>query len=188
MTQLAYLTERRVVGVGVVAAGGLLLAGEGRLGHGRQGRVVDARLAAAGNRVLQAVLLLTPAAAPQAATVYNGTARTAAVSGETATVAAVSTITTISAVSTIIVTVSSISALRLASLGPSLAKRCRLGMDVELRTVDAGRIHIGEDIRLNRGCTLTSYAQIRIGGRQCTNRGPDRTVLKDGCARQREFG
>jgi acetyltransferase-like isoleucine patch superfamily enzyme len=44
-----------------------------------------------------------------------------------------------------------------------LEKRCRLGMDVELRTVDAGRIHIGEDTRLNRGCTLTSYAQIRIG-------------------------
>jgi acetyltransferase-like isoleucine patch superfamily enzyme len=44
-----------------------------------------------------------------------------------------------------------------------LAKRCRLGMDVELRTVDAGRIHIGEDTRLNRGCTLTSYAQISIG-------------------------
>jgi len=43
-----------------------------------------------------------------------------------------------------------------------LEKRCRLGMDVELRTVDAGRIQIGEDTRLNRGCTLTSYAQIRI--------------------------
>jgi acetyltransferase-like isoleucine patch superfamily enzyme len=44
-----------------------------------------------------------------------------------------------------------------------LGKRCRLGMDVELRTVDAGRIRIGEDTRLNRGSTLTSYAQIRIG-------------------------
>jgi len=44
-----------------------------------------------------------------------------------------------------------------------LGKRCRLGMDVELRTVDGGRIHIGEDTRLNRGCTLTSYAQIAIG-------------------------
>ena len=43
-----------------------------------------------------------------------------------------------------------------------LGKRCRLGMDVELRTVDAGRIQIGADTRLNRGCTLTSYAQIRI--------------------------
>jgi len=43
-----------------------------------------------------------------------------------------------------------------------LGKRCRLGMEVELRTVEAGRIHIGEDTRLNRGCTLTSYAQIRI--------------------------
>jgi len=44
-----------------------------------------------------------------------------------------------------------------------LGKRCRLGMEVELRTVEAGRIHIGEDTRLNRGCTLTSYARIRIG-------------------------
>ena len=43
-----------------------------------------------------------------------------------------------------------------------LGKRCRLGMDVELRTVEAGHIQIGEDTRLNRGCTLTSYAQIRI--------------------------
>jgi acetyltransferase-like isoleucine patch superfamily enzyme len=43
-----------------------------------------------------------------------------------------------------------------------LGKRCRLGMDVELRTVEAGRIQIGEDTRLNRGCTLTSYTQIRI--------------------------
>ena len=44
-----------------------------------------------------------------------------------------------------------------------LAKRCRLGMDVELRTVETGHIQIGEDTRLNRGCTLTSYAQIFIG-------------------------
>jgi acetyltransferase-like isoleucine patch superfamily enzyme len=43
-----------------------------------------------------------------------------------------------------------------------LGKRCRLGTDVELRTQDAGRIQIGADTRLNRGCTLTSYAQIRI--------------------------
>jgi len=43
-----------------------------------------------------------------------------------------------------------------------LGKRCRLGMDVELRTVEAGQIQIGEDTRLNRGCTLTSYAHIRI--------------------------
>jgi len=44
-----------------------------------------------------------------------------------------------------------------------LGKRCRLGMDVELRTVGAGRIQIGEDTRLNRGCTVTSYDQISIG-------------------------
>ena len=44
----------------------------------------------------------------------------------------------------------------------TLGRRCRLGMDVELRTVDAGRIKIGDDTRLNRGCSLTSYAQISI--------------------------
>ncbi len=44
-----------------------------------------------------------------------------------------------------------------------LGQRCRLGMDVELRTIETGRIQIGEDTRLNRGCTLTSYAQILIG-------------------------
>jgi len=44
-----------------------------------------------------------------------------------------------------------------------LGQRCRLGMDVELRTIETGRIQIGADTRLNRGCTLTSYAQILIG-------------------------
>ena len=44
-----------------------------------------------------------------------------------------------------------------------LGQRCRLGMDVELRTIETGRLQIGEDTRLNRGCTLTSYAQIFIG-------------------------
>ena len=43
-----------------------------------------------------------------------------------------------------------------------LGRRCRLGMDVELRTVEAGHIWIGDDTRLNRGCTLTSYSQISI--------------------------
>ena len=44
-----------------------------------------------------------------------------------------------------------------------LGKRCRLGMETELRTIDAGRIRIGDDTRLNRGCTLTSYSEIVIG-------------------------
>ena len=43
-----------------------------------------------------------------------------------------------------------------------LGRRCRLGMDVELRTDEAGHIRIGDDTRLNRGCTLTSYSQISI--------------------------
>ena len=45
----------------------------------------------------------------------------------------------------------------------TLGRRSRLGMEVELRTVDAGRIHIGDDTRINRGCTLTSYSHIAIG-------------------------
>jgi serine acetyltransferase len=43
-----------------------------------------------------------------------------------------------------------------------LGRRCRLGMDVELRTEEIGHIQIGKDTRLNRGCTLTSYSQISI--------------------------
>jgi len=45
----------------------------------------------------------------------------------------------------------------------SLGKRCRLGMDVELRTIDKGKISMGEDTRLNRGCSLTSYSKITVG-------------------------
>lgn len=45
----------------------------------------------------------------------------------------------------------------------SLGKRCRLGMDTELRTMDKGHIHLGDDTRVNRGCTLTSYSEIFIG-------------------------
>ena len=44
----------------------------------------------------------------------------------------------------------------------ALGSRCRLGMDVELRTVEPGRIEIGGDTRLNRGCTITAYDQIFI--------------------------
>ena len=43
-----------------------------------------------------------------------------------------------------------------------LGRRCRLGMDVEMKTDEAGHIRIGDDTRLNRGCTLTSYSQISI--------------------------
>ena len=45
----------------------------------------------------------------------------------------------------------------------TLGRRCRLGMDVELRTMEAGGIRIGDDTRLNRGCTLTAYTGITIG-------------------------
>jgi acetyltransferase-like isoleucine patch superfamily enzyme len=43
-----------------------------------------------------------------------------------------------------------------------LGRRCRLGRDVELKTAEAGQIHIGSDTRINRGCTLTSYSLIFI--------------------------
>ena len=43
-----------------------------------------------------------------------------------------------------------------------LGRRCRLGMEVELRSDEGGPIRIGDDTRLNRGCTLTSYSQISI--------------------------
>ncbi len=44
-----------------------------------------------------------------------------------------------------------------------IGRRCRLGRDTELETRGAGRIVLGDDIRINRGCTLVSYAQIAIG-------------------------
>jgi len=45
----------------------------------------------------------------------------------------------------------------------SLGKRCRLGMETELRTMEEGHIRLGDDTRINRGCTLTSYSEIFIG-------------------------
>lgn len=44
-----------------------------------------------------------------------------------------------------------------------LGKRCRLGMDIELGTEEHGTITIGDDTRLNRGCTVVSYSRIDIG-------------------------
>lgn len=41
-------------------------------------------------------------------------------------------------------------------------EKCRLGMDTEFRTMESGRIKLGKEIRVNRGCTFTSYAQIEI--------------------------
>lgn len=43
-----------------------------------------------------------------------------------------------------------------------LGKRCRLGMETELRTIEKGRIRLGADVRVNRCCTLTSYSGIFI--------------------------
>ncbi|WP_300673940.1 acyltransferase [Desulfoluna sp.] len=45
----------------------------------------------------------------------------------------------------------------------TLGKRCRLGRECEFTTEEQGEIILGSNIRINRGVTLTSYAQIRIG-------------------------
>ena len=44
-----------------------------------------------------------------------------------------------------------------------IGKRCRFGKLAELETVGNGQIYLGDDIRLNRGCTITSYSKISIG-------------------------
>lgn len=44
-----------------------------------------------------------------------------------------------------------------------LGPRCRLGRDVFFETQDEGRIEIGADVRINRGCLLVSYSRISIG-------------------------
>ena len=45
----------------------------------------------------------------------------------------------------------------------SIGSRCRIGANTELQTNDEGRIILGSDIRINRGCTIVSYAQVAIG-------------------------
>ena len=45
----------------------------------------------------------------------------------------------------------------------SIGKRCRLGTDTELRTVENGNIRLANEIRINRGCTITSYSNVSIG-------------------------
>jgi len=44
----------------------------------------------------------------------------------------------------------------------TIKKRSRLGRNTELRTVEQGSIHLGEDTRINKGCTLVSYSSIFI--------------------------
>lgn len=39
---------------------------------------------------------------------------------------------------------------------------CRIGRDTELRTIGNGCIRIGDDVRLNRSCTIVSYSEILI--------------------------
>lgn len=42
-------------------------------------------------------------------------------------------------------------------------RHCRLGRDVFLDTNEAGRITLGNHVRINQGCVLVSYAHIDIG-------------------------
>jgi len=43
-----------------------------------------------------------------------------------------------------------------------IGKRCRLGGDTVMETAENGNILLGDDIRINRGCTLVSYSKIII--------------------------
>lgn len=45
----------------------------------------------------------------------------------------------------------------------TIGSRCRIGAATELQTNDEGRIVLGSDIRINRGCTIVSYASVTIG-------------------------
>lgn len=45
----------------------------------------------------------------------------------------------------------------------AIGSRCRLGGHTELQTNEAGSIVLGSDIRINRGCTIVSYASVTIG-------------------------
>jgi len=45
----------------------------------------------------------------------------------------------------------------------TLGAHCRLGRDVFFETNPGGRIEIGSRVRINMGCVLVAYTQIRIG-------------------------
>jgi acetyltransferase-like isoleucine patch superfamily enzyme len=45
----------------------------------------------------------------------------------------------------------------------TIGKRCRLGREVELNACDKGAINMGNDVRVNRGCTISSYSVVTIG-------------------------
>ena len=45
----------------------------------------------------------------------------------------------------------------------TIGSRCRIGAATELQTNEGGSIILGSDIRINRGCTIVSYASVTIG-------------------------
>lgn len=45
----------------------------------------------------------------------------------------------------------------------ALGKGCRIGRECEFTTEETGKIILEDNVRINRGTTLASYAQVRIG-------------------------
>jgi acetyltransferase-like isoleucine patch superfamily enzyme len=45
----------------------------------------------------------------------------------------------------------------------TIGSRCRLGAHTELQANESGRIVLGSDVRINRGCTIVSYSRVAIG-------------------------
>lgn len=44
-----------------------------------------------------------------------------------------------------------------------IGKGCRIGASTQFETQGQGRIVLGDNIRINRGCTIVSYAAVTIG-------------------------
>jgi acetyltransferase-like isoleucine patch superfamily enzyme len=51
----------------------------------------------------------------------------------------------------------------LGTANVSIGSRSRISRHVELGTEERGEIHIGEQVRINRGSTIFAYEEIRIG-------------------------
>jgi len=45
----------------------------------------------------------------------------------------------------------------------TIGSRCRIGAHTELQANESGRIVLGSDVRINRGCTIVSYSHVAIG-------------------------
>ncbi len=45
----------------------------------------------------------------------------------------------------------------------TIGSRCRIGAQTELQAHATGSIALGSDVRINRGCTIVSYASVAVG-------------------------